>query len=335
MSAVHAVSIKKSADGVIRVRRPPVSSARSARRQSVLTLNAKCKTEFSDGWFGRKSEVKRKAGFGHLPAETRFGARGRDTLREFGAIVDEVYGKNALFCTMTLPGTGDAQYKALAEWSGYVVQRICQWFRDNLPECEYGWVWEWQKRGALHFHSVVACADAGRLDSVSVRWKEFCRGVLQDTSERANINLFENTETGEDHSRRDCIQMDCQKMEKSALRYLSKYLGKRKEPGFGRSFYAPSRWWSVSNSALSKIKARRRSIRIESCSFEKISEVVNCAMQAVLPQAVGIYHYRNKLFDWLDNYVVLTDSAAAGQLLWNKLARCLIKNGFATPILST
>lgn len=331
MSPLHAVSIKKMADGVIRVRRPPVAKARQAGARSSLTLTAKSKTQFSGGWFGRKEEHRAKAGFGRLPTETRFGARGRDTLREFGAVVDELYGTNALFCTMTLPGTGDAQYRAIAEWSGYLVQRICQWFRDNLPGCEYGWVWEWQKRGALHFHCVVACNDRGRLDSVSLRWKEFCRGILQDTSARANINLFENTETGEDHSRRDCIQMDCQRMEKSALRYLSKYLGKRKEPGLGRAFYAPSRWWSVSNSALSKIKARRRSVRIEALSFEKISDVVNCAMQALLPQAVGIFHYRNKVFDWLDNYVVLTESAQAGQLAWNKLARALLKAGFASP----
>ena len=322
MRQKHILSIKKSADGVIRIRQRPVTSA-GGNPNSFLTLNAKSTTfHFASGWFGRKSPGQ-KPGFGHLARETRFGARGRDTIREFGAVSDELFGNSAVFLTMTLPGTGDAQYKALAQWSSYVVQRITQWWRDNATDCQYAWVWEWQKRGALHLHAVVSSADGRGLDSIRLNWWKECHRVLQDVSEKSGINLFENTKTGINHQNSSHCQFDAQYVQKSAARYLAKYLGKRKEPGQSVSFYAPARWWSVSSNALAEIKKRRRSCTVESSSLDKIETVLALAIAKCDGTADGIKHYANKIFPWLHNFVIFTDKPETGHRIWCRIANAI------------
>lgn len=321
MPPKHILSIRKSADGVIKIRQRPVTSDRVLPK-SVLTLNAKS-TNFSSGFFGRKEESGLKSGFGRLASESRFGARGRDTIREFGAVSDELFGANALFLTLTLPGTGAAQYRSLAEWSSYVVQRVTQWWRDNAEGVQFAWVWEWQKRGALHLHAVVASADRGGLDRIRLGWWEECHRVLQDVSAKSDCNLFENTQTGVNHENSPSCQFDAQWVKKSAARYLAKYLGKRKEPGESVSFFAPARWWSVSSHALVEIRARRRIWLLESASLDRLESAVAVAIARVERTASGIKWYQNKVFHWLNNFVIFSDNAVEGHRNWCRITNAI------------
>lgn len=322
MPPKHILSIRKSADGVVRIRQRPATSNR-VPPLSFLTLNAKStKNNFSSGWFGRKAPGQ-KPGFGKLARETRFGARGRDTIREFGAVSDELFGSSALFLTMTLPGTGQRQYQSLAEWSSYVVQRITQWWRDNAKGCQYAWVWEWQKRGALHLHAVVSSSDNRGLDNIRLNWWRECHRVLQDVSQKSDCNLFENSETGINHENSAHCQFDAQYVQKSAARYLAKYLGKRKEPGQSVSFFAPARWWSVSGNALAEIKKRRRVLVVESTVLDKIENVLAVAIEKCAGTAAGIKYYPNKIFPWLKNFVVFSDTANDGHRIWCRIANAV------------
>lgn len=313
----HTLTVRVRADGAVRVVQAPATAPR-APGASYLSKTAKSTTPFAGGWFGRKDESTARAGHGDLARETRFGRRGSETIREFGAVCDEICGRNAVFLTCTLPGTGDAQYKAIAQWSSYIVQRFTQWWRDNVPGVMFAWCWEWQRRGALHLHAVVASNSGRGLDVVLVKWKEECRAVLQDVSERAGLNLFENTETGANHWNSDVINMDAQWVEKSAARYLAKYLGKRKEPGISTAYYAPARWWSVSNNALAEIRRRRRVITFESATRDRIENVLAEVIEEMAPRAVLLQTYKNRVFTWLDNFLLYHETPAEARLSFNR-----------------
>jgi hypothetical protein len=66
----------------------------------------------------------------------------------------ELWADAGVFVTLTLPIQCELAYEALARQSSYAVNRLTQYFRNNFNQENYArcGVWEYQRRGALHYH---------------------------------------------------------------------------------------------------------------------------------------------------------------------------------------
>lgn len=266
-----------------------------------------------------------KAGHGRLAEKTVFTSRAKRTLREFGTVVDEIYNRKGVFLTLTLPATSDDAYRTMAEYSAYIVERVTQWLRDKMGDVLYAWVWEWQKRGALHLHLVAGCANDTVRGAVVLNWWRFCHDLLSQVSARSGVDLFENRETRINHKNSDNCQFDAQEITKSAARYLAKYLGKRSSKMPGVSWYCPARWWRCSNKALIEIKARRKTIVLRESKPHLLQETIATCLQAIHQPEAESFCYPNRKFPFLLNYLFFYDTIGGAKDAWARLERAVSK----------
>lgn len=141
------------------------------------------------------------AGKGGLGNKERMSRFSKLSLRATLAAMELEYGvDNILFPTLTLPSVDIAAFEGLARYSAYVANRLSM-ILDRYFQCEIfgdmsrAFVWEYQERGALHIHLVIACRcmDAISLKDFStylrVKWFE----ILEDLSGLYHCNCFLNS----------------------------------------------------------------------------------------------------------------------------------------------
>jgi hypothetical protein len=262
-------------------------------------------------------------GRGLAGGRVRFTARGRQTLKEFGAVVDEMHGKRALFLTWTLPGDGPRQIAALAAWSSYISSQLNQWLRDTVTAVMYAWVYEFQQRGALHQHLMVSGPHWGQLIKCAMLFPRFMRQTLERVSALAGVDLFCNEIKGTDNREHFEKGIRAEWVAKSAARYLAKYVSKTANAGATGLPLAPVRWWRVNNRALLAIKARRDSAQILCDSVSDAQEVIKQAVEACTAFGANVFGYANREFPWLKNALISFAEARLGVSAFEALAVAL------------
>lgn len=225
----------------------------------------------------------RRADFSQSVGRTRFTRNGRHRLLEAGQICEEYRdrGHVGVFVTFTLPGSTRPAYDALSRYSGYVVNRVCQRIRDDKrAEC-YFWVWERQKRGALHLHLFVVLAKDAAWDCLRDSLRDTWYSSLQDVSESESVCMFRH-ENGEFCTASTYWRYDYQEVRKSVGGYLSKYVSKDAENGFtsdptvGDAGFFPRRWWYISRKLTQEINRRRKTIVAEAIADMDLIEGLDC-----------------------------------------------------------
>jgi hypothetical protein len=176
-----------------------------------------------------QSRADTKAGYGNPPRIKSFSAKAGQKVRECGAAIDYLCNGEPSRCrviTLTLPATGDEAYKALSNWSGYATNRLLQLIRRTKDD-SYHWfyVWEHQKRGALHMHLCLyneQCSESEKLgDAIVSKWRD----ILRDIGTRCGIDLLFSkgfNRRVESHE----MQSNNQQMRKGCGAYFSKYAAK-------------------------------------------------------------------------------------------------------------
>lgn len=225
-------------------------------------------------WFlGVPSPLDRPDEFPTKPERKKAGftAKARETLENAGVVAEIEWGRNAVLVTCTLPATGFEAYKLLADSSGKIMSRL--WDRLSVHckrklnrPARLGWfyVWEKQKRGALHLHACLAACPQDftgeELLSLGEKVTQWWFEILRDIGDENQVNMFLNTETGIDWSDSpQNWQSDVQLIKKSIARYLSKYASKNAATERGATFDGdsdgyptPSRWWGK-NQVISRL----------------------------------------------------------------------------------
>lgn len=192
------------------------------------------------------------------PKEFRWQAG--EKILEGGAIIDRFVGvKNASMLTLTLPGSTWYAMDALARWSGWIVNRLTQVIRrTKSPHCDapyWFFVWEHQKRGALHMHWCIAwdTLPQKRL-ALCYKLKDLWFNLLEEISVKEGIDLFKRGGYGRTHRYNKKVwQWDIQQVERSVAAYFAKYCEKNVEHG-----YRPNGRGDKPNLG-EKTKARKRS----------------------------------------------------------------------------
>ena len=234
---------------------------------------------------------RKKGGWGHLSKPTKFTRNARHRLLEAGAVVDAACGLNAWEITCTVPGSGNDVFRAVAASTGWIMNELTQLTRR--AKCKYWfYVWEYQKRGALHIHFLIADPqeDLGELGKrLESRWW----ALLQLLSKKLNLDLFRKSAKVTWKSKPWKWQSHVAPIKKSVAAYFSKYAGKGSNDGSTKGGLqmvgTPSRWWGSSARVKKDIMAARLKLKWEvspSCSKEVFS-----LLKEFLTQTSRLKHY--------------------------------------------
>lgn len=165
----------------------------------------------------------------------KFTRNAKQKILEAGAVVDRHTTPDSRFMiTLTVPGSGIDVYDAVARYSGYMVNRLTQIIRRwEAKGVRVYWffVWEHQKRGALHMHWCLTVDNSPAMSRIlckQIRAKWF--DLLEELSVKTGIDLFRKRGlSGTWRHTPEVWQADIQLIEKSVAAYFSKYLSKNCE----------------------------------------------------------------------------------------------------------
>lgn len=205
----------------------------------------------------RKNQTKR---FGNIQAQA---------IHECGAAL-EMLASQPRFChvtTLTLPANHHEAFECLAARSGSIINSLFQPIRDRYPDMNcWFFVWEFQKRGALHLHIAHYHPDESEGMLIGNLIIEKWHQILCDISEKTGIWMLSAKHEG-DTAMQDFYQYHTQPMRKSVAGYFSKYCSKasnKEENNYVKKFsqmYPPSRFWGCS----SQIKLIRKENSFNNC----------------------------------------------------------------------
>lgn len=162
----------------------------------------------------------------------RFTINAKQHILEAGAVVDRDCGRdNSFELTLTVPGSGYDVYRIVSEWSGWIVNRQTQVIRRlEAKGVEVYWffVWEHQKRGALHQHWCIAVPDDPMMaDYICRQIRKKWWQLLAELSEKTLIDLFRKKGSfGTWRDTPSVWQSSVSPIEKSVAAYFAKYASK-------------------------------------------------------------------------------------------------------------
>jgi len=161
-----------------------------------------------------------------------------------------------LFITCTLPGSTNESMRSLADNASWVVHRLKAWIARRIESKLDCYVWEYQKRGALHLHYVLHCPDSGVAEYIRTNLREeWCR-LLDRVGCREGVDMYQRSAGGSWREDKAKVRVEVAAVRKSVARYMAKYLSKSiPSKGFGESgFQAPARWYGVSRPLLEVVR---------------------------------------------------------------------------------
>jgi len=186
-----------------------------------------------------------------------FTATSGQKIRECGSAIDRISADPALTraITLTLPADHVDAFRALAAYSGYVINRLFQPIRRNhAGECHWFFVWEYQKRGALHLHIALYHPDAKTGERLGDECIDQWLKILADIERKSQTDMFCQKDMVS-YTPKEKYQNQNQPMRRSLGAYFSKYAGKTESKNSKHCIdYPVSRFWGSSYSVKELIK---------------------------------------------------------------------------------
>lgn len=229
--------------------------------------------------FQQKRKKYERVGFSKN-INRKFTAYARNSILECGAVLSRILEQpqQCALVTLTVPSGTTRVQNTIARYSGYICNRLTQLLRRNFPNCYWMYVWERQKRGALHLH--LAIADDGE-EGASIRCGECLAHlwwvVLRQIEAECQAGIFEHR-SGKFCWLPQYWQDDIQPCKKSVDRYLAKYASKTagKDEGQGATrrkaiLCSPKRWWGCCGALKERIRLRRLTVRLQGISRDAIN----------------------------------------------------------------
>lgn len=210
-----------------------------------------------------------------LPKVKRFSGASGQKVREQGAAMEALANgdmKLMRCITLTLPAKHDDAYRAIAAYSGYVMDRIGSTIRRGGKDLGYFYVWELQGRGALHLHIALIAGTQNRAAKYGARIVRCWLDSLQSIQEKSGVDMFWGGKVDDEGARtythRRFYQNRNEPIRKSLAGYFSKYASKGSDQrqNDGKTFgypdvYHPRRIWG--SNAIIKAKVKEMAVDIE------------------------------------------------------------------------
>ena len=207
---------------------------------------------------------KNKGGWGFQPKPTVFGKNARHRLLEAGAVMDKLCGRNICEVTCTIPGSGREVFKTVANWSGWIMNRMTQIIRRFKEPTAWFYVWELQKRGALHLHFAIGSSSLPDAVSIAQQLEFMWFKLLLELKDKTGVDVFRKTPTWTWRNTPEKWKSHCLPVYKSVAAYFSKYCSKQsRAAGKTAKYYSPARWWGSSKSIKDGINEGRKKWKID------------------------------------------------------------------------
>lgn len=239
-----------------------------------------------------------RPGFGLLPSPRPFSTYGRRQLLRAGGALEEVVDyKDCLFLTMTVPGSTRDAFKAIAAWSSWIVDRFKSWLSKRLTAAYSMYVWEWQKRGALHLHYVIHCSEKAIGNAIINQLQTQWSRMLDSVCQMSGIDVWRKNERFTHANDKSKLQVRGEWVKKSVAAYLAKYTAKGGDPrkSTRANLFPPARWYGVSRPLNAELKARtvekRYSYMPDSRAFASYED----CLSVLQSNALKSYEYRHKV----------------------------------------
>lgn len=189
------------------------------------------------------------------PAPRRsMGVYARRRALRLGACFAPAEERRSSFVTGTLPGSTKAALGQFARQSGKVVKLIQDAIRSwckvrEIPIGNYLWVWELQKRGALHWHGCIEWPEESIAAEFIAYWPKLWQTVLKNIGQ-SSPKIFDRRGGGTWENNPEVWQSDAEVVQKDVGRYLSKYLSKelQQQKDVPLENCPHGRWWGCSHS---------------------------------------------------------------------------------------
>lgn len=182
----------------------------------------------------RRVEKKHKC-WGKVQTVKRFTRNAKQKILEAGSVVDEIIGKHKSYeLTLTIPGSGVLVYDVVSRYSGWIVDRMARRIRKYEAKGHkilWFFVWEHQKRGALHQHWCIGGENNSHITRRICReLKDLWFQLLEELSVKTGIDLFQKKGSfGTWRYTPDVWQGRFKPIRKSVGAYFSKYCSKNTE----------------------------------------------------------------------------------------------------------
>lgn len=265
-------------------------------------------------------------GFGGLPRPTKFGNNARRTISRCAGVfeVDKLFPDEFLLLTGTIPGSTPQSFEAVARWSSWIVKTIKTWISDQGVESAYSiYVWEFQRRGALHIHYCIHCPDVMRKVGLMRGWKKRWTEIIDSVSEKSGVDVWAKKRGGTWATNKQVIQADAQVIRKSVGAYLSKYLSKNAptndvKPWQDRRFHGPVRYWGCSRPLLKRCQELTENFTVEAIAHKDIRALESLTEEIMNASENKVYSYRDKAWS---TRVLLTYSPESAHSIFSYLKR--------------
>lgn len=341
----HTLSFTRYAHGEIRVSiYPSRLHTRPARARTMAASQVRDALAASAGavgeaqtrraWGGKnlvqyekfQDAIKDVSGYGGLPTHKIFSRRARRSIQEWGAIAWRKFGESGIFLTGTVPGTGALIAETVARYSGWLLNRVKQWFRDAFKsDYSVSAVWELQKRGMLHLHLCV-CSNARAVLSRFIDvWKERWNALLIELSELTKVDLFRKNKYWSWQEDLKATRQDAQWLKYNPARYLAKYLSKGSRQAASDFEYHPSRWWSVDRQTASEARSERIRILLGGTNLDELKTFAASWFEDLVSNFNKIYPFDNPQFPGCGGVIAFADIADSISLS-KYFEYCVIRN---------
>lgn len=207
---------------------------------------------------------KNKGGWGFQAKPTIFTRNARHRLLEAGAVMDAECGQNTYEVTCTIPGSTPEAFQVVADWSGWICDRLLREVRRFTNPLHWFYVWERQKRGALHIHFAIGGGDISDVKKAACQLEYMWFELLLELGEKTGVDCFRKDRKFSWRDRPEKWQSHVSPINKSCAAYFSKYAGKSAnaaQKSTGK--YFPARWWGSSKLIKQGIELRRERYEFE------------------------------------------------------------------------
>lgn len=300
MASVLKAKYKCSPSGKVAftVAHIPVSAPCQSRQTSTPTKKSQ-----SEGKPAVSSQ-KGRAGYGELGRKSKASWKTLRNVRERMAAGELEYGKNQCwFVTLTQPSIDPRAFEALARYSSYALNRINQWLLRRFGTRDFFRVsvWEYQKRGSLHLHLMLAAnfLSADLIEDFQQGLAAIWYRILGDISKRFE-SLPHRASDGHDWKleelqgkKRIKNFCDVQQIKKSIVAYLSTYLSNSNHGNKSSSkqalrekFFPIATWCQWSRRATALMEKFTDEIELGECEPDKKPELerrIDAMRQKVTP----------------------------------------------------
>lgn len=252
---------------------------------------------------------------------TKFGATAKNTILRLGGAYDTIDRdpSNYIFLTGTIPGGTHEAFQAVAEESTFIVQRISDWLSRTAPSDHWFYVWELQRRGALHIHYCLHPNNPATAEKVLSTWRDKWEDILNKVSARRQVDIWMRADGTHHRAGHSVLQAYAQRVHKSVAAYMAGYCSnaKDKHAADDTSPYYPSRWWGCSRKSTSLLKGLTQTSIVEHTNYRAARLQIDKHHERVLHDTPKVHRYPHKV--GVGSTVISYHPEDKGQNIWAQL----------------